>query len=443
MPYFLLQTREWRTAQASALEFQMSASSSHHVAILISSLADFQKGQCIFWLAIDAAVLVALGGSAQTLGARSLASFSANLSALKTICLSALVFVTFGLYCLHTARKRSWYIFSLSMLTSVLSVIAYVLTRFARADNLAPDPDAPSIKGCGRISPTTYCDIGDTADYNQSLLSWLRSRRLYLAMFISAGIINLGLLVDIVMHNTAFAKRPALQILHTSGAETPRWRCMVASTMRAFVEILFLIFLGFLFTDLIMIYYTGGGSRGGMNVWGFGQIIALTIWIPVLLEWLYAATREYPSPGRTPVLTNLGGLENASDHRIVEPYRLIRTDTKTRNRIGWDYNKVASADFTTNGFGTLLNDLPRRRTDIEHRRSLDQGPSVSPAPYDTGFTRRDDDAPLIKRKALPAPIATQDPEQDITHASGADLTPLSRSSTMTQRGERTTERPVI
>ena len=277
------------TAMNSAKELQLLTLLSHHVTILVSSLAEFQKGQCIFWLAIDAAVLVALGGSKQTLGARTLASFSANLSALKTICLAALIFVTFGLYCLHTARKRSWYITSLSLTTSIFSVIAYIMTRIAKPDKVAPDVHTPSTPGCGWIDPTTYCDFYNTNSYYYRFLIWLRSRELYLTMFVFAGLVSLGLLVDTIVHNTKFAeRRPGSKTEN----EMPRWRPVLASTTRCLVELSFLVFIGFLFTDLMMIYYAGGGKGSGANTWGFGQIISLTIWIPVLLEWVYATTRE-------------------------------------------------------------------------------------------------------------------------------------------------------
>lgn len=282
-PYFLLKTRDWNLARMTAKEVQTKFATNRHRTVLLSSLVDFQKSQSIFWLAIDTAVLIALSGFAEALGSKTMAEFYVNRSAIKSIALSALIFVSFGLYCLHLAGKRSWYVLGLSHLTSIISVAAYVRARNAGVDNVVPDKNARIYTNCGPISPFTYCDRAYNYYEDVASVSWLDLRDLKLTMFISTGLINLGLLIDMWLQKTK---------------SVPTWyrklsNSVAAAITRFAVELMFLLWLGFLFTDIVMLYYEGGGGLGGMNTWTFGQIIAVTIWIPVLLEWIYATTRKY------------------------------------------------------------------------------------------------------------------------------------------------------
>jgi len=115
-----------------------------------------------------------------------------------------------------------------------------------------------------------------------------------------------------------------------------------------------------------------------------------------------------------------------------------------RNRIGWDHTKFDPANLTnTNGYATQLNDLSRRRTDIEHRLSNDLALQNASLPEEVEHHSPDDKGPLLKRKPVPAPITMYVPDQDDTHTSGVDFTPVRRTSTMTQRGEHVTERSVL
>jgi len=446
IPYFFLRTHKWSTAQNSARGLQMSTSSSHHVAILISSLSEFQKGQCIFWLAINAAVLVALGGSARTLEASSIAGFSANLSALNTICVSALLFVTFGLYCLHTAHKRSWYIFVLSLITSILSLITHTMTRFAKADNLVVTPGP--IKSCGKIDPRVYCDLANTDTGFAMAWAWIWLPSSLLRLIISgfAGVVDLGLLLDIISHNNPeFAKRlPGWNRLCAFGKVSSRWRPTAVSVIRCLglclIELTFLIFLGFQFASLLNIYLAAG-----KNTWGFGQIIALTIWLPVLLEWVYATTRRHSPRAIEIHAANIlaGGLENASDHRMASPYKVVRIDSQTANRDHQSHGRITSVNQSNDDdVSTQLSDLRRRRTDIEHRLPTDHHSPSTPSisADDASVLSRDGDAPLLRRTTTPNPIRMQVLEGDTTHASGTDFAPVSRTNSMVVHGDQRQER---
>lgn len=291
LPYFMISDADdeynWRHATEKSTVLQKSVASSHHVAILISSLADFQKGQCVFWLSIDAAVLIGVAGSAQTLGAASLASFTINLRALQAVCICGYLFTAFGLYCLHLFSKRSWYIFCLSFTTTVCSAVAWGVTFFANRDNLAPNRDV-QIQGCGPFDPTAYCDDGAGVSGVYSL-NWLSHSQVDSISVGFGGMCMLVMLGDMIVHNTRYRSSRLARHLCTCDRPIPRWRSVTISAVEFLVEAMFITLWAFLFAYLITL------SRStNVDTWGFGQIIALTIWIPILLEWFYATTRKSP-----------------------------------------------------------------------------------------------------------------------------------------------------
>ncbi|KAI9783707.1 MAG: hypothetical protein M1816_001188 [Peltula sp. TS41687] len=75
---------------------------------LLSALVDFQKAQCFFMLAVQAAALVAVKKSAG-FEARSLQEYANNVDYLPIITKSGSIPVTFVLFTLHNAGMRSCY----------------------------------------------------------------------------------------------------------------------------------------------------------------------------------------------------------------------------------------------------------------------------------------------------------------------------------------------
>lgn len=125
----------------------------NHFHILISHLAEFQKGQCIFWLAIAAAVFVGLAGSAETLGMSNLASFYANIDTLQMICICGYIYTTIGLYCLHLVAHREWYIFSMSFVATGFSGSAWAASFYIQPTEITPLINDKNLDKCGHFNP--------------------------------------------------------------------------------------------------------------------------------------------------------------------------------------------------------------------------------------------------------------------------------------------------
>lgn len=287
-PYFFVSDLShedaWHHAKLRGSKLQQSLASNHHVSILITSLADFQKGQCIFWLSIDVAVLLGISGAVDTLEATSVADFRANQISLQVICVGAYTCTVFGLYCLHLVRKRSWYVFALSFITAIVSVIAWVATYTAAMNRIQPDDIDSSLQNyCGPFKPQTYCTTTDS--YNKISHDQFDS-----ILVGSGGICLLVLLCDMIIHNTRYRTSSLARRLCTCERTPPRWLLYLRSTLRFTMEMLSIILSVILFQALIGIAF---GTGSGKPKWGFGQILALTIWIPILLEWFYATSREY------------------------------------------------------------------------------------------------------------------------------------------------------
>lgn len=326
IPYFYLSQLWQRNTHISARkrgsDLQQRIASSRHIAILITSLADFQKGQCVFWLAINAAVLLGAYGNPEIIGSKDLASFGLNRLTLQVICVCGYLFTTFGLYCLHLVQQRSWYIYSFSFVTALCSAIGWGATFFIKATEINPQPESSveRQKACGPVNPRTYCyswgqgNINPISDYQIDSVS-----------IGVGGLCMLVLLLDMILHNTRYRDSHMAKRLCTCQRATSRWRSFFISLIRFLTEVIFIILWAVFFTYLFMTAkYTHNAD------WGFGQIIALTIWIPVLLEWIYATFRKYYNFKVTVTLTrSTGGLEKVSEHRVAPPYKLIKIDETT------------------------------------------------------------------------------------------------------------------
>lgn len=294
LPYHITTKRDYATAMTASKRLQAAVSSSHHTAILISTMADFQKSQCIFWLSINLAGLLIILGSASTLGAPNFESLIVNLTGMYVIAYSALLFVTLGFYCLHVAGKRSWYISCASVLSSSLSAVIFTNIR-SDWENLDPSTDTSA--GCGRFSPTTYCDGFEDYLGSDPYTSKTNIYRFQTAGLLSdqglsfCFIVQFFLIVDFVSHNTGPGKRLISRIESSYLPVARAWRILLM-IMRIPVEVIFLFLLGWM-----CVYFRSlnrAGIEGGSTTWGFGQIISLTIWLPIFLEWLYATIRMLP-----------------------------------------------------------------------------------------------------------------------------------------------------
>lgn len=274
----------------------------NHFHILVSHLAEFQKGQCIFWLAIAVAVLIGLAGSSETLDSHDIASFTTNVEALQVISVCGYIYTVIGLYSLHLVPHREWYIYLMSFVTTVFCGSAWGATFFARATDITPNTNNV-LDRCGPINPETYCSSGQGDGF--SWLGWISYSQIDSLAVVLGGVCMLGMLVDMIVHMDKHRKSRFVKAVCTcklKNGEIPRWRSVVTKFIKALVELTFLFIWTALFITLVTL-----AQSVDTKAWGFGQIIAITIWFPMMLEYFHALYR---------------GLERSMGYRIPPGFQL-------------------------------------------------------------------------------------------------------------------------
>ena len=125
-----------------------------HLPALLSALVEFQKAQCFFILAVEAAAQIVF--SRNLLQARNLQQLYNNYALVGTVALSGLLPISFILLCLHKFRMKSWYIFILSTCTIALSAGTLYTTNYSNADP-KPESTTTDYAGCGATDPSVFC----------------------------------------------------------------------------------------------------------------------------------------------------------------------------------------------------------------------------------------------------------------------------------------------
>lgn len=119
------------------------------------------------------------------------------------------------------------------------------------------------------------------------------------------GVCMLGMLVDMIIHTHKHSKSwfaRAFCTCKSGKGKTSRWRSIMIRFVRALVELSILFISIMLFAYLVYL-----AQKTDVKKWGFGQIIAITIWIPVMLEYFHALYR---------------GLEHSMGYRIPPGFQL-------------------------------------------------------------------------------------------------------------------------
>ena len=287
----------------------------YRVPNLISALFEFQKAQCFFMIAVQAAAIIVVHGGG--FEAKNLQQLSNSYSAITLVAICGYLPVVFTLLNLHGAGKSSWYIIALSTITVIVSgVTAFSTRRF--------DPSANDLKylrnltgswaSCGSKNPTTFCLSSRTVDPFDYVGGVKHS-------FIFC-IIILGLIVlDRLRTTRAFAlarnKISDHQALKsTMSRPSKRWTATALSVVsklsvvpsyysrmdvigkKALSDLIYgfiwIIFLFFYCRAIYLLSTWINGQSGviGPSTWTFGQIVGITIWVPSLIQYLYLETRE-------------------------------------------------------------------------------------------------------------------------------------------------------
>ncbi|TKA61967.1 hypothetical protein B0A49_09810 [Cryomyces minteri] len=340
-----------RRAWTRSKNLQARVKKSRQPAALSSGMVEFQKAQCFFMLAVQSAALTALWSKGHNFfAASSYQQLWNNVTLLGNVAVGGFLPVTFTLSCLHAAGIKSWYIFVLSACTLATSAITLFTTSRKSPSPDQIDTPAANLAKCGGLAtPVKYClDPFSTYGVADPLIDGIGGP---IFLFCLAVLFLLFLDLCKVFHRKMCENRITCYewlriwcedwklwqtweplIKRKSSLFFIRWM-HIDSAMRfsktvtaVFVSTLEGLFLYWFVRFLRQLY--GGGDAVDFTAWSFGQIVAVTVWAPALLEWLYLV---------------VFGIEGASKYRIAKPYRVIKDDN---DEIVISHAKIEGRDST-------------------------------------------------------------------------------------------------
>jgi len=333
------------TARARSERLQTWLDNTQQLAAVVSGLVEFQKAQSYFAMTMQGAALLALDGRGQLLDAGTGSQVGMTVFLIATVATTSIVCITFGLYMLHAARKTSWYTSAVSALAALLCLITWSRTRLGLG-NIVPDAQSASpIPSCGGQNPASFCapifGIWTPLTTMEIPVISVCSTILLVLLLAQSGNSFSSLLAKVWTLPTnagsppmqklerqlptasSRLKRGVLVLWYRSGSVRPHVR-------HGFIEAAF-VFLACVMLWIMITTTSKIALKNGQ--WTFGQLIAVTIWAPSIIEWVYAATGR----SKADVLKSNergtdcfpGGVEEAHSHRFTKSFKVIRQDTDT------------------------------------------------------------------------------------------------------------------
>ena len=274
------------SAKAASRRISKRITSVKQVDTLVTALLDFQKSQLFFSVALQVACLYAVHNPA-ILAARSQRELQSGMLLLTIVGVSGVYPVVLNLLTLSLGKKK------LDLFTFVLTVCAVILAS-ANALLSAPAVMKPSQLlqdgfnpvSCGGINPQQYCMSAD-----QTVIKLLTQGFHYsgAATWQAFGLIF-----------------PCLAIIHAGTeqfitATIERLSGKAATAANLVVKVVLFIIHVWIFLGVGVLMYLVGDiiqirEITAQDKWSLGQIIAVTVWVPCVVQWLYMVCCKYPRP---------------------------------------------------------------------------------------------------------------------------------------------------
>lgn len=243
-------------------------------------------------LAIQAAAIVVM--RKRTLPASSFAEAQLNYALLHSISVSGYLPVSFNLLCLRNFGRKSWYIYLLTIATFVSSIVTFVMAELEWNDpnGIASSGTTPD---CGTIDPAAFCPLYLT----RYPLTWSSSNRLpfcaTIVVLLSFEKLRVHQLLPVIwiMKQLGRAKdyivtkqyehlRKYNKDFEPTTTQVFNIRAYFTFLVHLVINVIYLKYFVDQFTDLSS--FSSVGVIDTSN-WGFGQIVAVTVWCPVLFEY--------------------------------------------------------------------------------------------------------------------------------------------------------------
>lgn len=248
-----------------------------HAPIVKSILVDFQESQCYFVLSVQAAMLVAVSGDSSVLGATSVSQIWANFAQVVSMSGGYLPSLTFGLWLLRRSRLDSAYMLAWSL-------AAIIFTAFTIFSNI---PHEPNVAG---INPISNLGDLDKCGHNPPPLIYCSDEyyELYSLSRVFSAVCLMICGVMLLQKSSPYLEKslsnyPAFSRISHAMKRVVKYRAfrVISKVWTPFAE-MFLLSVN-VFSITINIFQVGGD-------WSFGQIIAVTIWVPIFTKYIYWAS---------------------------------------------------------------------------------------------------------------------------------------------------------
>lgn len=315
------------TAYEESSDLQARLRFPRQVASLVASLVEFQKTQVFFIITVEVAVLIALYNG-KYVNASSWQQWWNNVSFMQDIGYSGLEPVVFGMFLLRKADKLSWYVTVASTCCVFVSTFTIVKSGEATIQPRQINNEI-SLDACQGQAPIQHClEDRSSQGLNVSAQHWV----------VSPFILGFMILEKIAND------RPIMERLsrcHPIAVLKVKWQAVrspkIAQRLQdvkehmlmiivPLIELWFVVNISRMIMKYILWLPVGSTTRTN-GTWPLGQIIAVAVWVPVIVELIYLLARKSAGPPQSKECNFFNnyedGIEKGSLYRLVRPYQVL------------------------------------------------------------------------------------------------------------------------
>lgn len=261
-----------------------------HVESLITALVDFHKSQCFFAITIQIAALFLYHQTRSINDARNmhkLSNYGDDLidgALLVVLATGAFIPLNLTYACVARFGRQSWYLILLTFVANVLGT-ATLICSIAYQESMIPQAQS----GASTLGPADECAVQYPVD--QVLFSLCGSNRLQRnfvdLQMLTPSWIWAPWILAVVTFTLCIAKKVLAAIPCTSPLHDMLTSIAERHTMR-FIAIGVIVGL-WLASIGAQLYLFGVYFQHDLisYTWSFGQLIAVTVWVPSLVEYAY------------------------------------------------------------------------------------------------------------------------------------------------------------
>ncbi|KAK4624658.1 hypothetical protein CLAFUW4_05647 [Fulvia fulva] len=345
-------------AQRRAEAVQDRLDSTYQQPALISGLADFQKAQSFFSITLEGAAIGALASNGRIFDATSLQQLHLTAKLLGDVATAGVLCVTFGLYLLHANDCTSWYTSTVSILAVLVSVAAWIQTRLPLQNLRNPAPSEHNLPACGGRSPTTYCL--ETSRHKNTAFEAVSIGLCVFIMLVlmtrqSKAVQRFGSALSSRKPSVDAEKGPAAEDVHlhrvltmtSTASKAVRLVHKAAATKVSKKvynwreEIAEFVFANLIVNMLVILVKNGAMTASRQEArWTFGQLIAVTIWAPSIIEHVYGAVQKWSLRSNTELKTKK---DEKEEEQVAEAEAEMAAEETQKRQLHASQQRYATA----------------------------------------------------------------------------------------------------